>query len=752
MQKNNCTANFVNLAKSNEKLNECILTISVGQEVHEGKNFIATLKLTNKHFKKCTIAVCDTLQRHSIAIITNSTQEIMYNAGRREGDQWINRNKSICDEHLSIPYAIKRWKNWFKSKEYYFYREKVDKLYFDDPKFVCIVDDLVQVFNNRITKRGYTFDNKIATKHSKEYLLEECAAMCIWYDEGYDVEIYPSIRNEAIEYTFSQIKKEVYGKLLRPVGLKFNKTQSLDDPTSKIALEEIINILPGHIYWKDKEGKFLGCNETQAKSYGFESANILIGKHDKEIIKADVAQKIRENDKEVMSSRRICTFEEKTFINKKIKWVLSQKAPIIDKNDEVLGIVGVSVDISDRKKLEKNLVRQAKLLEEALTEKDVHGRSLLKSVSLKFNEAQSFDDSTSKIALEKIINILPGHVYWKDKESKFLGCNDTQAKSYGFESSNTLIGKHDKDIIKADIAQKIIENDKEIMSSKQSCTFEEEAFINKKRKWVLSQKAPIIDKNDEVLGVVGVSIDISDKKKLEKSLIRQTKSLEEALTEKKRFLNNLSHEIRTPLHIITSISEELYQNINHFSKEEFKSFLSTLLQNSKSLVKLVTNLLEIAKSKQRKSYYHFERKNIIPIIQEIINEFSPVASISLNTDSKKIFTDIDELKISQVMRNIVDNAIKYGNDKSIVIELKELNPSKNIEIKIKNKGIGILEGEREKVFEAFFQGTNNQTKTGGTGLGLAICKEIILAHKGDVRVDQDKLNNTTVSFTIPYIK
>jgi len=587
MQKVEYAAKFVHLNKADTELNECVLTISTGQKVHEGEKFIATLKLINEHFKKCLIFVCDTLQRHSIAIVSNSNQELMYYPAKREGDQWIDRNEPLCKTYLNIPYTIRRWDDWFKTESYLHYRKEVDKLYFEDPKFVHIVDGLAQEFSHGLEKRGDIFDGSVANKHSKEYLLEECAVMCIWHDEGYFLGNYPPIRNNAIEYTFSQIKKEVYGGMADPVDFKFKKVQTFDKFTSSLALEKIIDILPGHVYWKDAEGRFLGCNHQQAISYGVKSASMLVNKYDKDVLRSDIAEKIRENDKKIMKSKKTCTFEEETFINGRKTWVISRKAPIIDENGKVLGVIGVSIDTSDKKQLEKSIVKQA--------------------------------------------------------------------------------------------------------------------------------------------------------------------SLEEALSHKKSFLNTLSHEIRTPLHVIMSISDELYRNVESLSKEERKSLISVLLQSNKRLLRLATNLLEVAKSEQGKSVYFFDEKNLVVTVSETIKEIESCASISLKTEHSDILVNIDELKISQVLRNLIDNAIKFGDSSSIIVELTKSKVKKNVVVQVKNKSIGIIEKERKKVFESFFQGSNNTQKSGG-GLGLSICKEIISAHKGSIWVDQNKLDQTVFSFTLPYIE
>ena len=105
-----------------------------------------------------------------------------------------------------------------------------------------------------------------------------------------------------------------------------------------------------------------------------------------------------------------------------------------------------------------------------------------------------------------------------------------------------------------------------------------------------------------------------------------------------------------------------------------------------------------------------------------------------------------------MIRNLLDNAIKYGDSDSIVIELIKSLPKQNVTIKVRNKGIGILEQEYQKIFEPFFRGSNAQTFFKGSGLGLSICKEIIIGHKGTIWIENEDFGVTSVNFTIPYIE
>lgn len=588
-------ANFTKLngLDHNNIFDSCVLTISVGQRVHEGEKFKATLELINKKFRECTIAVCDTLQRYSFAVLSELEGNDLCKVSKQCGDQWIDRNIEYCEQILKIPFKIIRWDDWIKTQDYKNFRIEIDQLYKEDDKFKIIVDDLAVEFNDRLKKRGNEFDSIKGIKLSTEYILEECAAMCHWYQEGYDIEIYPSVRNKAIEYGFSVLmKNKQYGKIVLPAGINFKKNNIQDYLTSEIAIKKILDVIPVHVYWKDLNGNFLGCNKRQAENYGFTDASKLIGKKDSDFLKGDIAKEIRTNDEKIISTGIEEIVEEDTYIlqgNKKVK------------------------------------------------------------------------------------------------------------------------------------------------------------------KTFLSHKMPMIDELGKIIGIIGVSVDISEQKKLQRGLLKKTKELTLALDHKRDFLNVLSHEIRTPLHIMGSIIDELQDNLHFFSNAELSSFIGALSENKKRLMKLLTHLLDSAKNIKGESNYIFKKGNIITTCTSCIKEFYNLANITfVYNDQKELITIYDEIKLSQVLRNIIDNAIKYGFDNKVKLTLQVTDDNKDILIKIENKGNEIAEDEKDKLFTMFYQGAKAKEMQNGIGLGLSICRDIIEAHRGKIWVDNTMDNVMSVNFTIPY--
>jgi hypothetical protein len=198
---------------------KCILTISVGQPNHEGDKLFSTLLAVNKHFSLCLIMVCDSLQRHTRKISSRNTLEVLHNEANNLGDQWITRNSRFIRQ-LAIPYKISRWDDWMSSPNYPNKRLIINSLYTNAPLFKKSIDETAYAFSERKMDIALV-DRHTAFILSQEYLLEECAVMLLQADDGYPFEIYPSQRNDAMDYVYQQIISYTNRDLMRAVSIKF---------------------------------------------------------------------------------------------------------------------------------------------------------------------------------------------------------------------------------------------------------------------------------------------------------------------------------------------------------------------------------------------------------------------------------------------------------------------------------------------------------------------------------------------------
>ena len=167
----------------------CGLPISVGQPYHEGGKFEATISLINKYFSKCVILLCDSLQRHTMMIYGNYSEDTAYEKAISEGDLWLARNKDRY-AGLSMPLEIHRWDRWHKSANYVYYNNIIEGLYKENMEFrnavyCCakkFVNHHMQLYGKEILLPRYDEAIKLCTS----YLKEESSILLMWYEEKID--------------------------------------------------------------------------------------------------------------------------------------------------------------------------------------------------------------------------------------------------------------------------------------------------------------------------------------------------------------------------------------------------------------------------------------------------------------------------------------------------------------------------------------------------------------------------------------
>ncbi len=207
--------------KSKFPTSSCLMTISVGQSVHEGEKFAACVDIVKYNFKACTILVDDSLQRFSMAIDSGLTPEDHYQESIIEGDLWLERSKTIYNKMENLQ-KILRWDDWLKHPNYNDVYNKINELYKTCQDYKMAINQTAETYVSRYMTRltNKTFDYKRAIELSVDYLKEECAALCLWTEGKYDFEVYPSKRNSAMNTTHMQLIAPKTPDLLLPVAIK----------------------------------------------------------------------------------------------------------------------------------------------------------------------------------------------------------------------------------------------------------------------------------------------------------------------------------------------------------------------------------------------------------------------------------------------------------------------------------------------------------------------------------------------------
>ncbi len=360
---------------------------------------------------------------------------------------------------------------------------------------------------------------------------------------------------------------------------------------------------------------------------------------------------------------------------------------------------------------------------------------------------------------DQIINAVEASIYWKDLSGKYLGCNEYMEKMSGV-NRNQIIGNTDFCLPWKDQANKIREIDQLVVTNRKKYQTEETATLfNGAVKIFLSSKKPLIGKNDEIIGVIGISIDITDYKRLEYEFEKTDKALNEYSSIKDRFLKNISHEARIPLGSVLSISELLNNNWDKFDDVSKRENVGLIFKEITRLSKFITDTFDTSKFLTKEIQLNLKKdnfsdflKNIVKNHQKFINNKN--ISIEINNFDNYCFY-FDQSLITRVIDNLIMNAIRYSpEEKRITISLYK-SYLRNSEIPamhccINDEGIGVPVNEVESIFEPFVESSRTESKACGVGLGLSICKEIIEAHSGNIWVENNSLKpGVTFNFTIP---
>lgn len=362
----------------------------------------------------------------------------------------------------------------------------------------------------------------------------------------------------------------------------------------------------------------------------------------------------------------------------------------------------------------------------------------------------------SKEILRKVFDNIPIKVFWKNKDSKFLGCNAAFLKAIGAESEEEVIGKSDYDFLEIEEAEKYKKDDLAIMlSGKPRLNYQESLIIKGKERWITTSKLPFFDNNGEVIGIVGTSEDITERKENEIKLKRATEEAIAANLSKSTFLSNMSHEIRTPMNAILGYSQ-LLQEDDNLTKAQQEN-LKTINKSGEHLLELINDILDMSKIEAGRITLNPSDFNFIELLKEVEQLLKIKAS---QKDIEMSFTlarnipkaiYADESKIKQVIINLVGNSLKFTSEGFVKVSIEKLKDY-TIQIKIKDSGKGILKEEQEAIFRPFEQAQKDRQVEGGTGLGLAISKKFSNLMEGDITVESEYGKGSEFTFTFKYLE
>ncbi|KAB2330799.1 cell wall metabolism sensor histidine kinase WalK [Cytobacillus depressus] len=277
----------------------------------------------------------------------------------------------------------------------------------------------------------------------------------------------------------------------------------------------------------------------------------------------------------------------------------------------------------------------------------------------------------------------------------------------------------------------------ELLSERDSVILD---YSKPSRTLILRANVSVIQKETGfVNGLIAVLHDITEQEKID--------------MERREFVANVSHELRTPLTTMRSYVEALAEGAWQ-DKEIAPKFLDVTQTETERMIRLVNDLLQLSKMDSKDYNLTKEWINVVSFFNRIIDRFELSKEQNVTFERKlpdhSAFVEIDGDKLTQVIDNIISNALKYSPEGGkVTFRLEEQNDFVNISVS--DEGVGIPKENINKIFERFYRVDKARTrKLGGTGLGLAIAKEMVEAHGGEIWATSQEGKGTTISFSLPY--
>jgi len=362
--------------------------------------------------------------------------------------------------------------------------------------------------------------------------------------------------------------------------------------------------------------------------------------------------------------------------------------------------------------------------------------------------------------LEDLLNELPIEMGILDKDGRYIYMNKKSISKP--ERRAWIIGKTDEEYsikynFRTDLFKKRMDAfHNACKSGKEITWFEEFTMPDGSTKHYLRRYAPIHSKEGNFSYLMGYGLDITTIKEAEIKILEAKTHVEKALKVKSDFLSTMSHEMRTPMNAIIGFSDLM---LDGKLDEESVTMLNSIRFSAGNLLRLITDILDLSTLEAGKVELHetvFSIKSLMPKIKSTVELAAKNKNLELNFTAADNLPNMligDEFRISQVLINLLTNAVKYTDTGSINLSVKWHGISESrclLHIELKDTGIGIPADKLKYIFDSFTQmHVQHSRKYGGTGLGLAIVKRLVLLMGGDISIESNVGKGSCFHLALP---
>ncbi len=356
--------------------------------------------------------------------------------------------------------------------------------------------------------------------------------------------------------------------------------------------------------------------------------------------------------------------------------------------------------------------------------------------------------------LQYVVENIPYQIFWKDHNSVFLGCNKNFAAMDGRSDPKEMIGKTDYDTAWGVNAEEYRRGDAAVMALGEPILNKEEVLPDKSgyEKVILTSKVPLRDEAGAVIGLLGIIVDITERKRIEIELQRAKEAAEQATRVKGDFISSISHELRTPLTLILGPVREALSDPS--LSAGMRQMLERVQRNGYRLYNLVNDVLDSAKAEAGRISVCLEPFDAIASIRAVVGDMEPLAQargldLQFSSTVDTLPALLDPKLFERILLNLVGNALKFTPPGGWV-HVRLSTDARGLCIEVVDNGIGIPRSARDRLFQPFVQVDNSATRRHeGSGLGLALVRHFADAMGGTVGVESEEGNGSTFSVCIP---
>ena len=382
----------------------------------------------------------------------------------------------------------------------------------------------------------------------------------------------------------------------------------------------------------------------------------------------------------------------------------------------------------------------------------------------------------SQDMLKNIINTVPLRVFWKDRESRYLGCNPPFARDAGKSDPAEVVGLDDFQLPWREQADRLHADDQVVMESGEAKLFYESSMTTAdgRKLWLNTSRIPLKNSADETIGLLGIYEDITQRKQDEAELRKYQEHLEDLVQErttalsiakemaeaasrsKSLFLANMSHEVRTPMNGILGMIELVIRRIEDPVQ---KKQLQKAQVSAQNLLRIINDILDISKIEAERMTLEKMRFTLDDVLERLMSLIAQKALDKGLDLHMEIPADLgscgligDSLRLEQILLNLVSNAVKFTEKGRVtlhVLMVEDTESERLLRFEVRDTGIGISAEDQKRLFTAFEQADGSMTrKYGGTGLGLAISKRLAEMMGGSMGVESAVGQGSTFWFTV----